>query len=228
MSSKVKQDAAMKPLPRGRHKLSREEVKASQRSRLTAAMLAQVDAHGYEGTTVADVVAAAKVSRNAFYELFDDRQDCFIAACDELQRGLLNSLYEQAAQPSWLEALSRGLDLYLDFWTRRPGFAVVYVVEFPTAGRRAVEQRDRAYERFALMFEALAARARAEQPRLDPLPALTPRILVTAITELIAQEVRAGRGDDLGALREGLFRFIVMMLADEATARRVAGSTAER
>jgi AcrR family transcriptional regulator len=222
MSSKAEKPAAMQPLPRGRHKLSREQVQASQRSRLIAAMLDQVDERGYEGTTVADVVAAAKVSRNAFYELFDDRQDCFIAACDELQRGLLATLYEQADQPTWLEALSRGLDLYLDFWTARPGFAVVYVVEFPTAGRRALEQRDRAFENFGLMFEALAARARAEQPELEPLPALTSRILVTAITELVGQEVRAGRGDDIAALRPGLLRFIVTMLADEATARRVA------
>lgn len=224
MSSKAEKVTAVQPLPRGRHKLSREEVQASQRSRLIAAMLDQVDERGYEGTTVADVVAAAKVSRNAFYELFDDRQDCFIAACDELQRGLLATLYEQAGEPSWLEALSRGLDLYLEFWTARPGFAVVYVVEFPTAGRRALEQRDRAFENFALMFEALAARARVEQPDLPPLAPLAPRILVTAITELIGQEVRAGRGDDLGAVRAGLFQFIVTMLADEATARRAVAA----
>lgn len=221
MSSEAKNGSAeLEPLPRGRHKLSREQVLASQRSRLISAMLEQVDARGYEATTVAHVVAAAKVSRNAFYELFADRQDCFIAACDELQRELLESLYDQVGAPTWLDALRRGLDLYIDFWADRPGFATVYMVDFPTAGRRAQEQRDRAYEGFAQMFAALGARARAEQPELGPLPELAPRILVTAITELIAQEVRAGRGDRLPELRPGLLEFIVRLLADEPTARR--------
>jgi AcrR family transcriptional regulator len=211
---------ALEQLPRGRHKLSREQVLASQRSRLIRAMLEQVEARGYEATTVAHVVSGAKVSRNAFYELFADRQDCFIAACDELQSKLLESLYEQAEAPTWLDALRRGLDIYLDFWADRPGFATVYVVDLPTAGRRAQEQRDRAYEGFAQMFAALGARARAEQPELGPLPELGPRILVTAITELIAEEVRAGRGARLGALRPGVLEFIVRLLADEPTARR--------
>jgi hypothetical protein len=70
------------------------------------------------------------------------------------------------------------------------------------------------------MFAALGARARAEQPELGPLPELGPRILVTAITELIAEEVRAGRGARLGALRPGVLEFIVRLLADEPTARR--------
>jgi AcrR family transcriptional regulator len=212
--------AGLEQLPRGRHKLSREQVLASQRSRLIRAMLEQAETRGYEATTVAHVVAAAKVSRNAFYELFADRQECFIAACDELQRVLLESLYEQAGAPTWLDALRRGLDIYLDFWAERPGFATVYVVDLPTAGRRAQEQRDRAYEGFAEMFAALGARARAEQPELGPLPELAPRILVTAITELIAQEVRAGRGGRLHELRPGLLEFIVRLLADEPTARR--------
>lgn len=211
---------ATQKLPRGRHNLSREEVLASQRSRLIAAMLDLVEAHGYGGTTVSDVVGTAHVSRNAFYELFDDRQDCFIAACDELQSALLDSLYEQMTRPTWLEALERGLDIYLEFWTARPGFAIVYVVEFPIAGKRALEQRDRAYERFARMFQALGARARVEQPDLPPLPKLNTRILVTAITELLAQEVRSGRGDKLVELRDDMLRFIVLMLADEATAKR--------
>lgn len=208
----------VEPLPRGRHKLSREQVKASQRTRLLTAMLESVEVRGYSATTISDVVATAKVSRDTFYRLFDDLQDCFIQACDELQRQLLEALYGEAGRASWLEALSGGLDLYLEFWSSRPGFATVYIVEFPTAGRRALEQRDRAYRRFEELFEALAARARTEQPELEPMPELAPRLLVTAITEVVGQEVRRGRGEDLRDLRGDLLRFIVTLVADEATA----------
>jgi hypothetical protein len=62
------------------------------------------------------------------------------------------------------------------------------------------------------MFEGLAARARTEQPSLPPLPPLAPRLLVMAITELIAQEVREGRVDRLMALEDELVRFIVKTL----------------
>ena len=62
------------------------------------------------------------------------------------------------------------------------------------------------------MFEGLAARARAEQPLMPPLPALAPRLLVTAITELIAQEVRQGRVEELMGLEDELVRFIVKTL----------------
>ena len=36
------------------------------------------------GEMVDQVVARARVSRNAFYELWRDKTDCFIALCDEL------------------------------------------------------------------------------------------------------------------------------------------------
>jgi len=218
VAQSAKPPTVVEPLPRGRHKLSREQVQASQRNRLLAAMLETVEVKGYGATTVADVVATARVSRDTFYKLFGDLEECFIHACDELQQQLLVALYGEAGKATWHEALSSGLDLYLDFWSSRPGFATVYIVEFPTAGRRALEQRDRAYSRFEELFEALAARAREERPELRPMPELAPRLLVTAITEVVGQEVRRGHGEDLHDLRDGLLRFIATMIADEATA----------
>ena len=61
------------------------------------------------------------------------------------------------------------------------------------AGERTLEQRDRTYAMYQAMFADLARRARAEQPDLPPLSPLVPRVLVLAITELVAEEVRAGR-----------------------------------
>ena len=42
--------------------------------------MAQVMAEkGYVATTVADVLRAAKVSRETFYEQFESKEDCFAA-----------------------------------------------------------------------------------------------------------------------------------------------------
>jgi AcrR family transcriptional regulator len=221
-SNETLNPAAPTPLPRGRHKLGRRKVRESQRRRLAQAMLDQVAERGYGETKIADVVAAARVSRTAFYELFEDKQACFIEACDESASQLLEKMYALAAEPEWLDAVRKGTRAYLESWWERPGFAVAYLVELPAAGRAALEQRDRAYGRFARLFEALAGRARAEQPGLPPLDPLAPRVLVTAITEIVGQEIRAGRGDRLHELEDDLVRLVVRLLADDATAARAS------
>jgi len=204
---------APEPLPRGRHNLSREDVRQSQRRRLIQAMLDQVAEKGYPATTVGDVVAAARCSRNAFYDLFEDKEACYIAAADETGSEMLAALVSGArAEDSWLDALREGTRGYLQWWVDHPRYAAAYLIDLPTAGRRALDQRDRVYADFAEMFDGLGARARAEQPLLPPLPPLAPRMLVMAITELIAQEVRNGRLEQLPELEDMLVRFVVKAL----------------
>jgi AcrR family transcriptional regulator len=204
---------ALEPLPRGRHNLSRDDVRESQRSRLIRAMLDCVAEQGYPATTVADVVAAARCSRNAFYELFEDKEACYIAASDETGAEMLDALVSAAErEESWLDALRSGTRSYLRWWVDNPNYAAAYLIHLPAAGDRALEQRDRVYADFAAMFEGLGARARAEQPLLAPLPPLAPRMLVMAITELVAQEVRNGRVAKLPELEDMLVRFVVKAL----------------
>ena len=213
MDVSQEQAAVPEPLPRGRHNLSRDDVLDSQRTRLIRAMLDCVAERGYPATTVGDVVAAARCSRNAFYELFEDKEACYIAASDETGAQMLAALVSAAQQEeSWLDALRSGTRSYLRWWVDNPQYAAAYLIDLPTAGRRALEQRDRVYAGFATMFEGLAARARAEQPLLPPLPPLAPRLLVMSITELIAQEVRQGRVASLMELEDQLVRFIVKAL----------------
>jgi len=183
-------------------------------------MLENVAEHGYEATTVPRVVATARVSRNAFYELFADKADCFIALCDEMRRELVGRMLAFAAEPDWVAALRSGVRDYLCWWADRPAFSRAYFVELPTAGQRAIDQRERAYAQFRQIFEQLALRARREQPDLPPLAPIVPRLIVLAVTELLAEEVRAKRTQELGRLEADLVFFAVKDLADDATARR--------
>jgi AcrR family transcriptional regulator len=61
-------------------RLSRELVAESQRERLTGAMLALVDAQGFAGTSLADLIAQAHVPRDAFYRHFGSMEVCFQSA----------------------------------------------------------------------------------------------------------------------------------------------------
>jgi AcrR family transcriptional regulator len=187
-------------------------VRDSQRTRLIQAVWEAVADNGYGETTVSDIVSRARCSRNAFYEFFADKEDCFLAACDGNNEELLARLYAEATADTWLEALRAGLRVYLRWWQDSPRIAMAYLTDLPTAGRRAMEQRDRTYEQFGLLFEALAARARVEQPELPPLAPLAVPMLVAGMTELIGREVRAGRLAALTALEEDLTAQVVRAL----------------
>jgi AcrR family transcriptional regulator len=200
------------PLPRGRHKLSRRHVRDSQRSRLIQAVWDVVAEKGFGDTTVTDIVSRARCSRNAFYDFFGDKEDCFLAACDGNNEQLLALLYAEASAPTWREALRRGMRVYLRWWQDSPRIAMAYLTDLPTAGRRAIEQRDRTYGQFGLLFEGLAGRAREEEPGLPPLAPLAVPMLVAGITELVGREVRAGRLDRLDRLEDQLFDQVVRAL----------------
>jgi AcrR family transcriptional regulator len=218
MSSDVNRDDAVpETLPRGRHDLPLHVVRASQRERLMRAMLESVAERGYEATTVPQVVADARVSRNAFYELFADKTECFLALCDELATEILDEI-SVTDETDWVAALRSGTRRYLRWWQEHPAFSRTYFVELPSAGIRAVEQRDRQYARFRALFEQIAAWARAQQPSLPPPRPLAARMLVLAVTELIAEEVRAGRTDKLTELEDELVHLMVLILGDESSA----------
>ena len=205
----------VKALPRGRHNLPPEAVRASQRERLVAAMLASVAERGYAATTVPLVVAEARVSRNAFYALFGDKTDCFLAACEDLAGAMLAEIAAPQAG-DWRAALRAGTGRYLRWWAERPGFARAYFVELPTAGQRAIEHRDRQYARFRALFAALAGWAREQDPALPPLSPLALRAIPHAVTEIVGEEVLAGRGARLAALEDDLVDLLALLLAGRA------------
>jgi AcrR family transcriptional regulator len=188
-------------------------------------MLECVARDGYEPTTVPQVVALARVSRNAFYEFFDDKADCFIAVCDETAQELLAELLELVGERDWIQAMREGARRYLSWWQERPTVSRAYLLSLPMVGERAMRQRERHYAAFRAMFADLGRRARAEQPELGPLNDLVPRVLVLVITELVAEEVRAGRTSQLTDLSEEIALLAIRLLADDATAERERGTS---
>lgn len=184
------------PLPRGRHRLSADVVRASQRERLLRAMLALVSEQGYQATSVPDVVTRARVSRSSFYQDFEGKLDCFLALCDEYSRGMIDEVLEAAGDfgdRPWQEVISGGMDAYLRWWRDRPEFARAFLVELPAAGTEGLEHRIDLLRPFEDLFAGLGCYMRAKDRSLAPLPRLAPRAVVRGTTELIAEEVRRGR-----------------------------------
>jgi AcrR family transcriptional regulator/DNA-binding MarR family transcriptional regulator len=121
--------AAPKPL-RGGVLFPRAEIDERRRVRLLRAAVAMVDEHGYAGVTVAHIAARAKISRRAFYELFEGREQCLLAVMADIDAQLTSEL--QAAglgELGWRERMRIGLWTVLRFFDREPVLARFCVVE---------------------------------------------------------------------------------------------------
>src|SRR5262245_16555890 len=119
-------------LPRGRHGMSREAVTQSQRQRMREGMIKAVAERGYAETRVVDAIERGGVSRKTFYELFADKEDCFLAAYDALfsrfyERTLAS--YEADSSAPWTERLRSALATLLDELAKDPAAARFWVVE---------------------------------------------------------------------------------------------------
>src|SRR5271169_1933940 len=115
----------LRPGPGG---LPRGQVTQIQRSRMLAAAAEAVEEVGYARMTVAQVIGRARVSRKTFYDVFADREDCFLAAFDQAIAhvgALVREAYEQ--EPGWREGIRSGLARLLILLDDEPGLAKVCV-----------------------------------------------------------------------------------------------------
>ena len=134
---------ALSPLKRGRHNLTRDEVKNSQRLRLCVAMAEACAQSGFVDTSVKAVLDRAQVSRLTFYELYESKLDCFLDALDVVSEVLVAELRGTSRRRDGtpLERAERGIDRYLDAIANNLPFARLYIVEVHAAGPVALRRR---------------------------------------------------------------------------------------
>src|SRR5262245_63416302 len=126
-----------KQLPRGRHGLSRETVTESQRGRIIQAMITAVAERGYQETRVADVVEGAGVARKTFYDFFDDKGACFLAAYDQVSAELYETAagaFDAADDAPWAERIGAAMAALLERLASSPDEARFAIVEVLAAG----------------------------------------------------------------------------------------------
>ncbi len=122
----------------------RGDVVSLQRARIITAMVEVVAERSVARSTVAHVVARSGVSRRTFYELFSDREDCFLAVFDqavEQATARVVPAFEEAG--GWLERMRAGLRALLEFLDDEPGLGRLAIVDALGAGPIALERRAR-------------------------------------------------------------------------------------
>jgi AcrR family transcriptional regulator len=141
-------------LPRGRHGLPRELVERSQRERLMAAVVRVTGSKGYSATSVADILEEAGVGRESFYELFDDKLSCLLAAHDVLVDHLEVTIKAAYDQPGpWADRVRKSVAAMLEWFAADPAAARVTLVELAAVGSVAHERFRASFCRFAKLLE---------------------------------------------------------------------------
>jgi AcrR family transcriptional regulator len=209
----------VRQLPRGRHRLTRAEVFASQRGRMLEAMALAVGDKGYTGVAVADVVAGAGVSRETFYQHFADKEECFLAAyemaVDIMRQAMADALAGRPSDP--LARFDRALRAYLDLLSSEGAVARVFLVDVYAAGPRALERRREVQDDFVDVIAGIfAAKTAGDRFACEA--------LVAAISSMVTVRVAAGEFDALPGLRLQLVELARRMRLTAAARRRRASA----
>jgi AcrR family transcriptional regulator len=212
-------DRAPQRLPRGRHGLPRRFIVHNQRERMLLAVAEAVAEQGYPATTVADIIARARLSRRTFYEHFSDKEECFLAAYDTVVEQLLAAVghaYDDA--DSWAQKVHDGLRMFLTSLAAEPAFARMCVVEVVAAGPEARGRRDAAMRVFVDFLEP----GRTQAPKGIAVPELAGEIVVGGLYEVIYTRLLRDAADELIALLpELLYCALVPYLGHRAAEQAV-------
>jgi AcrR family transcriptional regulator len=165
------------------------QVAELQRARMLTAMVQEISERGAANVSVAHVVGRSGVSRRTFYEIFDDRDDCFLAAFDEaLQHASAVVVSAYGTGGAWLARVRAGLAALLGFLDSDRAAARLLIVESLAAGPKALQRRREVIAGLVSVVE----RGRTEgKAKLDP-PALTAEAIVGGLLSVLHGRLAGG------------------------------------
>lgn len=183
-------------LPPGAHGLSPELIARNQRERLIAAMAEACAEGGYAEVAVSDVVKRAGVSNATFYQQFESKQACLLAAHEELAGRLLEELDGVCAEGEPVTRTRAAVHLTLELLAADPPSARLLTVEVLAAGSEGMARQAEAIEEVASRLEVSWA-------------------VAAAMTMLVARRVMAGEAGHLSELEGELVEMVDRRRSDE-------------
>ncbi len=168
-----------------------EEVARNQRTRLFGAIVASVAERGYAATRLSDLTEISGVSGNSFYNLFADKEACFIAATEALMDGALAAL--EVPGGTWEQQVRGAADAFAEIFVAQSAAARMCLLEAHAAGPAGLAPFERATER----FEAIGRRVAVASPEMAGTPPELIAALTGAISEIGRARLRAGTESEL-------------------------------
>jgi AcrR family transcriptional regulator len=210
--------------PAGVRTLPPELVRAIQRERLLAAMFRSVTEIGYRSLTVQNVLSRAGISRPTFYEQFEDKEDCFLAAFDAAAKQMREQVevaVAEAAGRGWRARLRAGIVALLRFVAEEPEAARVVIVEARASSPAGLLRRDELLDEFATCIDSLVREELSEAPS-----AIAAAGVVGGIESVLYARLQRDEVDDLDSLLPSLMYFAVLAYDGQSAAREELDGTA--
>jgi AcrR family transcriptional regulator len=162
-------------------------------------MIEAVARRGYVDTSVAEVLALAGVSRRALYELFSNKEDCFLATYDSaVARTRRVMLDAWASERGWANRLHASCRALVDDIASHPKPARLVLVESLAVGASARERMQLAGQ----IFERLVSVAYCSEPHGSELPRLSSKAIVAGVRHVLFLRLRDGREEELYAVAD--------------------------
>jgi len=197
-------------------------VTSSKRQMILDGMLEAVGAEGYDRTSVRTVLDRTGVYRQAFYDNFGDKDECYLQAFEAgVSRLEAIALAAAAGETTWQDQLRVGLGALLDFLDAEPDYSRGLIVEVHAAGPQALEKRGEAIKR-AAEFVDRARGLGAEAP-----PTIAPEGVAAGIHSVIHARLAAGADGGFRKLLPDFMYFAVVPYfgAEAANEAMLAAST---
>lgn len=205
-------------LPRGRHGLPRELVVENQRARLINGMIVTVAEQGYGKATIANVIAAAQVSRKTFYESFANREACYRAAYEAAFEFLRERVVTASSEEEWPDSVRSGLASFLECLGTHPHLAAFFLISPASVGDEIAERHHRA---IGELIEALLAGMPANLGAEAPTDIQT-EALAGGLSRLTATKASTSKAGDLPTLLPDLVELFLRPYVGTAKAIQVA------
>jgi AcrR family transcriptional regulator len=188
-----------------------------QRNRLLSAAIRSLDEVGYANASVAHITSRARVSRRTFYELFTDREQCLLAAFEDvlglIERELVAAQLEDLP---WRDRVRLGLWAILSFFEREPAIARLCVVQSLQGDAQLLARRAALLDVLAQFLDA----GRDESAKDAQATPLTAEGLVGAALTIIYTRLLREDSEPLTELLGELMSLIVLPYLGSTAARR--------
>lgn len=138
----------LRSTPAGTGQVPREVLSEHQRERVLSLATPVFAKRGYQGTTVDDLLAAGRIGVGNFYDLFEGKEDCFLACFERICARTLAEIDESVgAATAWHGQAYLGLHRLIEAILAAPLDARLVLVEAQSAGPAALERYNGLLER---------------------------------------------------------------------------------
>jgi AcrR family transcriptional regulator len=209
-------------LPPGSPRPAPGAVAAHQRERLFEATVDLVAKRGYRNTSLDQIVKAARVGYVAFYDLFESKEDCFLAAFDRIAEETAEALSRAVAgEEEWPRQMAAALGCLLDIVVADPKRARIALVEVQAAGPAAYTRYEEAVDRAVPKLREGRALNDASAELSDTLE----EALLGGIIWVIHQRLVKGELSKAGPLLEQSIQIALSPYLGDAATKQLADTT---